>query len=301
MLVIKWREFKNQLMEYLKEVDRLLDLRDGGENIYDVETFLIKSDGWLKRCHTYLQHSFDRINNEYAQSFITARPYNSSSNNRSKDLMCQIEFVFENLKAKRNDLNYTLRILSVSDAVIEPKFTDKKIRASYTSYEIADLILDKLYYLYDGHYYPITAILKGNSIVLSNSIYIEKVIKKLEKKGHIKTIGKKVLAGQLTMNGCEYVEERRQFKLIDKLYFVKEVSNLNVAELVIGINTTKLGKTKLMKELNDKKSLYNKLNRKNWSRLLKGKLNDLETAEVINNEAMKTIYQSMMNDDVEFL
>ena len=125
-LVIKWREFKKQLKGFLEEVDRLLDLKEGGKNTYDVETFLKISNNWIKNCHTFLKQSFNEINNEYAQSFITAKPYNSYLRRNNKDLMSQVDDVFEDLRTKRNSLNYTLCILSVSDIVIEPSWLINK-------------------------------------------------------------------------------------------------------------------------------------------------------------------------------
>jgi len=302
-LVIKWGEFKCQLKEFIKEVDRLLDLKNGGKNTYDVETFLKVSNNWVRNCHNYLKLSFDDINNEYAQNFITAKPYNSYLKNENRDLISKIENVFEDLKTKRNSLNYTLRILSVSDIVIEPKLVDKQIRTEYTNYEISDLILDKLYHLYDNHFYPVQAILRGNGIKFSNTDELDELIKLLEKNSYINAIYSRSVNAQLSLKGRKHVEKKRRFELIDKFYFSsnQELLNEEISELDNNANKTELGKTRLVKELKEMKSLYHKLNKKNWPESLKDKLIDLEIANLINRDAMKRIYQSMTNDDAEFI
>ena len=56
------------------------------------------------------------------------------------------------------------------------------------------------------------------------------------------------------------------------------------------------GQEIIYNELEELKELYIHLNKKNWGELVKGKIIDLGLQQIINEDIMKIIYNSITND-----
>ena len=210
------------------------------------------------------------------------------------------------LKELKQDLNNDLRhlefikkILSVSDLVVNPLKVDLKVRKEYSSEDILDLILKKLYDLYDDNIYPILPILIGNGIELKRNREEFEYVKILENEGYVfsNNISRQADA-QLTLAGKLYVEEKLKNITPDYLSIAEDEKTINskIDELILKLEKLGYGQQIIFDEIEELRDLYSKLDNKNWGQLLKGKIIDLGLSQIINIDVMKLIYKHVTDD-----
>jgi len=74
----------------------------------------------------------------------------------------------------------------------------------------------------------------------------------------------------------------------------KEINN-KIDEIIETLKEQGFGQEILFNELQELKELYQKLNKKNWGQVLKGKLIDLGFAQIINQEIAESILTGLTN------
>ncbi len=213
-LVIKWKTFKNTIEEAINEANDLLYIERESLSKIGAESLEKMIAKWIVKSEKTLKTSFNDANNEFVIGFQSAKPY-SSYLKSSENSTAKLNSLLDELNTKKKTLEYYLELLSVSDAIIQPGFIDTEIRASYTRREVIDLIIDKLYHLYNPKYYPIQRILNGNAIKATKESVFD-IIELLEQKEYIQVINNRTLLVQLSNKGKEYVENKRNFELFTK-------------------------------------------------------------------------------------
>src|SRR5690554_6494750 len=198
-LKIQWEIFKNQMNSFGNKGEELSKIST--RSIEETNNFVTEYKEWRDKVVNFLISSLDSTNS-YVQSFRIANSnkYNLHGNQTSFD-----NFAREQKQDLKNDLlyiQYITKRLSVSDLIIKPNQIDLSIREKYTSEDILELILDKLYELYDNNIYPILPILEGNGIILKKQREEFEYVKLLENFGYIisNNIARQADA-QLTVNG----------------------------------------------------------------------------------------------------
>lgn len=295
-LKIKWEIFKNQMNSFGNKGEELSKIST--RSIEETNNFVTEYKEWRDKVVNFLISSLD-ITNSYVQSFRIANSnkYNLHGNQTSFD-----NFAREQKQDLKNDLlyiQYITKLLSVSDLIIKPNQIDLSIREKYTSEDILELILDKLYELYDNNIYPILPILEGNGIILKKQREEFEYVKLLENFGYIisNNIARQADA-QLTVNGKIYVENKlKQSKPnYESICDDKEIINSKIDDLMGKLEKLGFGQEIIYNELEELKELYIHLNKKNWGELVKGKIIDLGLQQIINEDIMKLIYNSITND-----
>jgi len=192
-------------------------------------------------------------------------------------------------------LEYYLKILKVSDAIIKPDQINLEERANFTTDEILELLLEKLYVLYDDYYHSVIAILDGNGIELKRHGEERDLVNALESYGYVSLRPGREISAQLTLDGKIKVEEMRRAQPTDYSKINKTQDELlaQIVEIKDGLTELKHGQEVIFNELDDLGELYSKLSKKNWGEILKGKLIDLALAEVINKETMNAIFKEL--------
>ncbi len=235
-LIIKWKAFKKAMEEVISEANDLLyfereSLSEVGAN--SLEKLI---NNWISNSEKILKTSFKEANNEFVIGFQSAKPYSSYLKSSEKGA-AKLNSLLDELNTKKKTLEYYLELLSISDAIIQPKLVDRETRAAYTRREIVDLVLDKLHYLYNQKYYPIQRILNGNAIKVSKESVFE-IVELLEKKEYIQVINNRTLLVQLSKKGNEFVNNKRNFELftntsiepeIEKVEFIKKEIKTTIA------------------------------------------------------------------------
>lgn len=295
-LKIEWNLFKNNLNE-LTEKGKVI-LENNPRTKVDIEKFIEEYQTWRKNVLEYLTNSFEP-NNSFAQGFRIANSNNFHFQGTQKS---DEQLLRENKQFLRNDLRiieYTLKILSVSEIIISPNKIDLKVRENYTSEEILNLILEKLFEIYDDNIYPILPILEGNGIILKKRREEFEYLKILENNGYVisNNIAHQADA-QLTVSGKMYIEEKRKIVIpnYETISDDKENIDKKIDELYIKLEKLGYGQQIIFEELEELKDLYLTLNKQNWAQLVKGKIIDLGLSQVISADVMKIIYESITND-----
>ena len=295
-LKIDWETFKTQ-MNSLESKGRELS-KISPRNNEDTDKFVSEYKEWRTEVLGFLTLAFDSTNS-YVLSFRAANSnkYNFPGNQTTYD-----NIVRERKQDLRNDLlniEYIIKLLKVSDLIAKPNQIDLSIREKYTSEDILELILDKLYELYDDNIYPILPILEGNGIVLKKRREEFEYVKILENYGYVMSnnIGNRADA-QLTVNGKIYIENKqKQTKPnYESISDDKESVDLKINALIEKLEKLGFGQEIIFNELEELKELYIHLNKKNWGELVKGKIIDLGLQQIINKDVMKMIYHSITND-----
>nr|WP_319571257.1 hypothetical protein [uncultured Draconibacterium sp.] len=298
-LITKWTDFYNKINEYISLADQIVKKQNEIKSTAELEEIKKEEIHWRKECYDYMTISFDDEKNEFAEGFFHAHKQRYSMGNRQKDFASIKSDFLGDIKERKNTLKYYLKILSVSDVIIKSEEVDTNIRANYSSEEIMELVLNKLYDLYDDSYYSIGAILEGNGIKLKRRHEDIEIIKYLENRGYVNAVH--TLGGssaQLTTQGRRYVEEKRKMKSTNYNNINDSNSEINekIDEIFEHLKKLGLGQEIIYEELEELKSLYGKLNKKNWGQILKGKLVDLGLSQVINADVMNFIYKELTHE-----
>lgn len=293
---IEWEVFKGQMNSLENEGKELSKISP--RNDEDINEFVEQYKIWRDKVIDCFVIAFDKTNS-YVQSFRMA---NSNKYNFPGNQTTFENIVRERKQDLRNDLiniEYIVKILSVSDVIVKPTQIDLSIREKYTSEEILELIIEKLYELYDDNIYPILPILEGNGIVLKKRREEYEYVQMLENLGYVvsNNIGKQADA-QLTVNGKIYIENKRKQSKpnYDSISNDKESIDSKIDELIERLKKLGYGQEIIFNELDELKDLYVQLNKKNWGELVKGKIIDLGLQQLINEDIMKLIYKSITND-----
>jgi hypothetical protein len=295
-LIINWNDFQNDINAFITKGIGIVKNESNTRDNNSFEEIKIEIDNWTKNCYNYLKKSFDDSENIIANTFIQEKlNFNLSM---KLPILQQIRNEFIELKNRIGILHYTLKILGISDAIIKPDEIDLEIRKNYSTEDIIEFLLDKLYDLYDDCYYGVAFILEGNGIKLTKNKEEKQLINYLVENEYVITQNSNVVDAQLTLKGKIYVERKRKANEItyDGIENSKEEISNKIDELFNELNKLGLGQEVLFEELEDLKELYGTLNKTNWGKLLKGKLIDLGLAKTINLDTMKFVYEFLTKD-----
>lgn len=296
-LLIKWEEFSKQIDDFSTDAKAILDKENSIKSEQEFEQVKTELNNLNTRCYNYLKTSFDLERNFIALAFFQAKKvrYNLGMGNQQKDYSQLKKELFEDLVEKYQTLAYYQRILSISDAYTKPDLVNLTNRNDFTTHETLELILDKLYDLYDNGFHPIPLILEGNGISLKRLYEDRELGKTLEDLGYVKLTHTRDASAQLTLHGKIYIEEKRKTYKENYEDISKSQAEINsrVDEIVEQLTKLGLGQEIIFDEINELKELYTTLNKKNWGQVVKGKLVDLALAKLIENDTMKFIYEGL--------
>lgn len=301
-LETNWTAFLSSVNSLIEEATKIEKLEK--ETTTENQLLSIREDinSWKKQCFDYLNTSFDTEKNEFAIGFYNAREQRFNLGKKD-DLSKKIKNEFSDLKAKKSTLRYYLRILSISDAIIKPNEINLKERAKYSTEEILDLILEKLYELYDDYYHSVGMILEGNGIIPKRHGEDREYIKILENQDLVKVVYTRNITAQLTAVGKIYVENMRKIESTDYSQVSDTQTEINnkIDDIINQLNKLGLGQEIIFDELSEMKDLYGKLDKKNWGQLLKGKLIDLGLSQVVNKEVLNLIYKELTQEILKLI
>lgn len=214
-LIINWEDFTKQIDNFILEATAISDKENLIKNDAELEIIKAEINEWNKKCHEFLSKAFDSAKNEFSEGFFYSNEVRYNFGKGIKYFAQIKKETFEDFKAKQKTLIYYNRILSISDVIINP-LVDLKSRSQLTTDEILELILEKLYDLYDDYYHSIGMILEGNGISLKRHGEERELAKMLEQRGLVRLVHTKNLTGQLTTEGRMHVEKHRK-KIIPQI------------------------------------------------------------------------------------
>jgi hypothetical protein len=294
-LAINWETFSQQIDKYETEANAICEKEITIKTEPEFEAIKADIKDWSIKGHEFLKKSFDEESNEFAETFHSARENRINIGNQKKDFDRIKKETFEDFKAKRQTLVYFKRILSISDIIIKPEIITLTIRSAFTTEETLELILEKLYDVYDDHYYSISMILAGNGIVQKKHGEDRELIKLLENNGYVNVMHLRDASAQLTISGKLFVEEKRKVykENYDDINKSSAEINERVDAIIEKLTNLGYGQEIIFEEIQELKELYTTLNKKNWGQIVKGKIVDLALAKLIENETLEYIYKTL--------
>lgn len=294
-LTIKWDDFSNQIDTFTTEAKSISATENTIQTEQEFEKLKADIKNWSDRCYEFLKSSFDNERNEFASSFLYAKHDRFHIGNQKKDFRQIKKEAFEDLNVKISTLVYYKRILSISDAIIKPEIVELTNRNAYTIEQTLELILDKLYDLYDNSYHSISTILEGNGITQKRLGEDRELLKMLEDNGYVSAMNMRDSAGQLTLKGKLYIEKKRKPHKENYNDFNKSQEEINerVDEIIEKLTKLGYGQEIIFDEIQELKELYTTLNKKNWGQLVKGKIVDLALSKLIENDTLSYIYEKL--------
>lgn len=193
--------------------------------------------------------------------------------------------------------NFKLAIgyLSVTDSLLNPSLEN----IIETVPEKIDFVLGKLNQLFDENYYSVSEILSLNSIPFRNSEPLE-MAEDLVRRGYAKAsdrYGEREKI-QLTVKGANYVQRKNKQRKNTKSSTELE---RKLDEIIQHLNKLGFGQEIIFNEIEELRKLQNKLSKKTWGQLLKGKLFDLAVESVISKETAIFIYEYLTNGQFKIL
>jgi len=287
---------------FAAEAKFILTKEDTIQTEQDLGNIKIEMKNWSEGCYEFLKSSFDEEKNEFANSFRFAATNRFNFGNQKHDLRQLKKEAFEDFNDKVSTLVYYKRILSISDAIIKPEIIELADRNSYTTEQTLELILDKLYDLYDNKYHSISIILEGNGITLKRYNEDRELIKILEDKGYVSVVHTRDTSGQLTLRGKLYVEDQRKTHQEDYSNINKSQEEINerVDEIIKKLTELGYGQEIIFDEIEELKELYTTLSKKNWGQVVKGKIVDLALSKLVENDTLGYIYEKLTDHTLRF-
>ena len=298
-------------VDYQSFTDEVKNLTDEGKELNkttpkseeEFQEFSQKKKLWENKCINYLNNSFTgEDSTSYGNTFMQA--HSSFNLVYALPLEQRVKNTKNDIIEKTSTLEYCLRLLSVSDAILNPNIVEEQNRLNWTIQQKKAILLEKLNALNDGRYYDVTYIFWSCGIGVNNDNEPRAIANSLKEYGYINTRGNsKGLSASITIDGVEALERMKE-----ELPKSKpspngpdmEVLNKKMGEVIEWLKKNDMGNEIIFDELREMKEAREKLDLKNWKQLLKGKLFDLSADKALGLgiEAAKQIFKTFTGEDI---
>ncbi|MFH6960638.1 hypothetical protein ACHRV1_24850 [Flavobacterium aquidurense] len=307
-LVKTWAEFKEQASALIEKGIQISEVKNYQESYENQE---IKVFQWRDELIELFGSSFDEKKNEFTDEIINAfkeksqpAPFKAYSYGgrqqiiREPDTTAKIKDLYQNVDGLLRALKFNLKMLSASDAIIYPEKLKLITRSSYQTDDILELIVEKLYILYDTYYITLNAVLENNGIQLSRHGDDSDLAKILERKGLVDVLRQRQVQVRLTLDGKRYVERKQKavkpnYAKVDEN---QEDFNKVIDEILLRLEKLGHGQEIIFDEINELRELHVTLNQKNFGQVVKGKLVDLGLSKLIDNDTLSYIYEKITKE-----
>ena len=213
VLKVKWIDFKSQIDEYIIEGEALVEKYKSSRSENDLESLKEEKQCWESEVIDYVKTSFEPEHTNFRYEFKAQRGFNTGF---KLGVDQRIKNIIQALKDEINGLDYYLKMLFISDAIIRAEEINLEERKNLDTEGRLDLILSKLYELYDDRlYHSIKWILEGNGIKLNNRGEDWDYAKMLENRGLVDTLTTKDTGARLTLEGKYAIEQARKAQVTD--------------------------------------------------------------------------------------
>lgn len=300
VLKVKWEDFKIEIEEFKSKGNTLIEKYNSSKTDDEFEKLKEDKQSWENAVVSYVRTSFKPENRNFANQFKAQRGYNSGFK-LGVDQMVKNEI--QALKNEINGLDYYLKMLFISDAIIRADDIDLIDRQNLDTEGRLDLILSKLYDLYDDRkYHSIKWIFEGNGVKLNTHGEDWDYGKILENRGFTDTLTTKDTAARLTLEGKLAIEQARKAQVTDYSKISNSDEELKglIKEVLIKIERLGFGQQIIFNEFDELRKDIPNLSKKSFGQLLKSKLYDLVTAKAFDKALASEIFKEFTNQVLPF-
>ncbi|MBP1838772.1 hypothetical protein [Formosa algae] len=247
---------------------------------------LIKN--YLPNNYKVLEEVFELEFNKFNKSIF--EDFSFLTETKSKEQIRQ-----ENTNKLKSKTHKTIDYLSLIE------FPNTYDGALYTINEKKDFILKKLNLVFNDNYYSLSKILDLNNIEYRQGETRE-LAQDLAKSGYLILFSEYNNNGddyvKLSVKGASYIERKTTKKSKKKSQEEIDEKIEKITEMLIKLG---YGQEIIFNEMEEIRDLYSKLNNKNWSELVKGKLIDLGLSQVIEKETISKIFETLIDQKFQLL
>ena len=296
------QEFKDGLAPLLNASKQIQTKRNDIESYEELEQLNEEIATWGNECVEFWTSNVVESKHKFQSDFPYRRRPRHRTRVKDTFIRKKVDESLNELKSMVHSLVYHQRILEQSDVAINPLDDDLfERRKDLTTDQKLGLLLEKLFNLYDGFYYPISLILYGNGVPLSRLGEDRELGKLLEDSGYVKLMHSLETLAQLTIEGKRFVENQllARTQSYDQVPQDQQDLNDRIDEVIERLTKLGYGQEILFEELEELKELHAKLSKKAWGQVLKGKLIDLGLEKVLDSDAMELAYKKLTETNLE--
>lgn len=300
VLKVKWTEFKSSLENFQSEGNALIKKYKAARTEDLLNELKEEKQSWESDVISYVKASFDPEHTHFAYEFKAQQGYNFGM---KLGIDQRVKNTIQTIKDEINGLDYYLKILFISDAIVRADDIDLEERKNLDTEGILDLILSKLYELYnDGKYYSIKWILEGNGLKLSGRSEDWDYGRMLEERGLIETMNGREVNAKLKLEGKYAIEQARKAQVPDysKISDSDEELKELLKEILSEIKKSGYGQQIIFDEFDELRNDIPHLSKKSFGQLLKSKLGDLVAAKAFDKTLASDIFKQFTDQIFPF-
>ena len=212
VIKVKWEAFKDEIDGLVSTGNAIVEKHISSKTEDEFDNFKEDKQSWENAVVSYVRASFEPENRNFANEFKAQKGFNTGFK-LSVDQKVKNEI--QSLKDEIDGLDYYLKMLFISDAIVRPDEIDLNERQNLDTEGILDLILTKLYDLYkDGKYHSINWILEGNGVKLDGRGEDWDYGRMLENRGLIDSMNGREVNAKLKLEGKFAIEQARDRKSV---------------------------------------------------------------------------------------
>lgn len=300
VLKVNWEYFKSEIEGFKSKGNALVEKYISSRTEDEFDKFKEDKQSWENAVFSYARASFEPENRNFANEFKAQMGYNTGF---KLGVDQNIKNEIQALKNEVNGLDYYLKILFISDAIIRADEIDISERQNLDTEGILNLILSKLYDLYtDRKYHSIKWILEGNGVKLNTHGEDWDYGKMLENRGLADTLTTRDTAARLTLEGKLAIEQARKARVTDysKISNSDEELKELIKKVLSEMKKLGYGQQIIFDEFNELRNDIPNLSKKSFGQLLKSKLYDLVTAKAFDKAVASEIFKEFTNQILPF-
>ncbi|PQJ11962.1 hypothetical protein CJD36_009220 [Flavipsychrobacter stenotrophus] len=306
-LIIDFEEFKNALHSLTEMGNTLLEREVNKEE--EFAEYKKEKKDWEESIGQLLKTSFAVEHNDFVSEFYGIQQESGFhfGGRSQKPLDTQVKERKDTVRRKIQYLKGNLRIIEQCEYIVEGDKFDIAKKASFKVADKLQLLLEKLYALDDGNYYPVGMLLSGNGVKIKHDNEPLELSKMLENNGYVEPmqmgLGSDDIYIRITTNGSMYLEEldRPYKENYSQIPSDKEIMDERIETIIQELNKQGLGQEVLFNELQELKELFGILNKKNWGQILKGKLFDLALGKLVEKDTINFVYEHLTGHALHLL
>lgn len=300
VLKVKWTEFKSSLESFQSEGNALIEKYKAARTEDLLNELKEEKQSWESDVISYVKASFDPEHINFAYEFKARQGYNFGM---KLGVDQRVKNTIQTIKDEINGLDYYLKILFISDAIVRADDIDLEERKNLDTEGILDLILSKLYELYnDGRYHSIKWILEGNGVKLNGRSEDWDYSRMLEERGIIETMNGREVNAKLKLEGKYAIEQARKAQVPDysKISDTDEELKELLKEILSEIKKSGYGQQIIFDEFEELRNDIPHLSKKSFGQLLKSKLGDLVAAKAFDKTLASDIFKQFTDQMFPF-
>ena len=301
-LIVPYEQFKRSVEDKMADGQRLSRIVVPNINAdIDLTDAYAHAKVWKQETLDVLGKCFNKSDNVFVEKFISLEIKHYTTNSLA-ELEEGKRRLIEQVTGMWNYLITVFRIVKVCDTLREEKWVLQDERVKYTEKQKSDLLLKKLYELYDTEdFYPVKVLIEGNGIALRRSGEELELARHLSEQGHIEIHGADHNLVRLKWKGKLKIQEAEESQHTgDEPKSVADLKNMSntIDEIWDELKKQGYGQEIIFDELQDLKNAYARNNKKNFWEIVRCKMFDLTVDKVVSVETADFVIHKVTGEHI---